>query len=829
MAFITEIFGTGVVSPENNEALQRLSSLLGTKLIFGTTFATGPGGQAMAAGNDNNTLLLLLSSALGPVYLAMLFLILAWIAVGGTAKSAMDGEFLGRDWSTIGVPASLIFSVILLSPVPQGIGGGGGLTMAQVIYVRAIVLGSNFGDLVLKTAYEQSNIQASNEAAARQSLSDPAGAAKVRSETYKQVSTRMQKYLGNYLCAEQLIASGVNRQYTYYMSLTGTCKIPKDAQYLYNDYFNFSFKRWTGQMDASGNPVYQAVTVAKPSNVRAAGDKNTSAREYVCYYKAFQQTYTQPGQVTGTTLSGLGVSPYYAGVTTPSIYPSSKSPTIIKDAGSDMKEIKLDKDVMIAGWMQAVSTAVQCLEGSVPHNSGFIDHYTGRAAAAMGMSSEQQLPWIRGWSTAARFMKTELNNANAYPGTPLPLEADIEAPDIASATKTQGGPVLRASLDTLKSQVDGLAKPVNDLVNTVVSSVNSEIGQKLAANCANAADRALCEAEQAAQGAGGGSIAMPGHGNYTDTRRLVGAAAMTGVIGSMVGNPRGQAAMAENFANIFKTGVGSSFLRQLANTLSEKAATATIKGPGQNLTALGRAASYLRGALTTAKMTKDTAEEVTRNLSNQPGVGAVAAIGGAAGRTVLGKAMAIFSQPGMATILFTCLTVMNIMALAPEIAMTLALLIWLLRVAAWFLIVPISAVLIALPKTNVGHNAWKEGLALALTPGITMLFFIVSMLMFDIVIDVSWAAMAQPYLVAMENSILGGAGKFLIDLLTGEIVYRILALTALLCMGFFFTIYLILRGPSWALQRLGLSGDDEFSRQTQQMEGMIEKPKSPRH
>lgn len=825
MAFITEIFGTGVVAPENNEALQRLSSLLGTKLVFGSTYSMNAGGQAVAAGNDNNTLLLLLSSALGPVYLAMLFLILAWIAVGGTVKSAMDGEFLGRDWSSIGVPASLIFSVILLSPVPQGISGGGGLTMAQVVYVRAIVLGSNFGDLILKTAYEQSNMQAVNEQNARANLADPTAAAKIQSETYKQVSARMQRYLSNYLCAEQLIASGVNRQYTFYMSLTGTCKVPKGAQYLYNDYFNYSFKRWTGSLDPQGNPVYQEVRANKPSNISEHNRKNASAHEYVCYYKAFQETYTQPGQINAAILSGFNVNTGIPGITTPSIYPSAKSPGIIKDNGAEMKEIKFDKDIMIAGWLPAVSHAVKCLQAAVPNRTDVVDYYMGAAGAALGTSGQQQYPWVRGWSTAATFMKTDLNNANAYPGQPLPLDGDVEAPDVLSATKTQGGPVLKASLDSLMGQVQVFSKGATEMVNTVTSNVNSSIADARNGTCPAGTDPAACAAQQSAQGPAQGDLAMPGHGNYTDTRRLIGAAAMTGVVGSLVGNPKAQAAMANNFADHFKTGVGSSFLRKIASTVSERAANAAVKGPGQNLTAMGRAIAFIRGALTTAKMTKDASEETVRNLSNQPGAGAIAAIGGAAGKTILGKAMAVFSQPGVATLLFMCLTVMNVMTLAPEIAMTLALLIWLLRVAAWFLIVPISAVLIALPRTNVGHNAWKEGLALMLTPGITMLFFIVSMLMFDIVIDVSWAAMAQPYIVAMENSMLGGAGKFLIDLMTGEIVYRILALTALLSMGFFFTIYLILRGPTWALQRLGLTGDDEFSKQSQHMEGMVQKPK----
>lgn len=827
MAFITDIFGTGVVNPDNNEALQRLSSLLGTKLVFGSTYGISAGGVTTAAGNDNNTLLLLVSSALGPVYLAMLFLILAWIAVGGTVKSAVDGQFLGRDWSSVGVPGSLIFSVILLSPVPQGISGGGGLTMAQVIYVKAITLGSNFGDLILKTAYEQSNQQAANQQAAQQSLADPAGAAKLQSQTYMQVNTRMQKYLSNYLCAEQLIASGVNRQYTFYMSLTGTCKIPKGAQYLYNNYFNFSFKRWTGQMNGS-EPVYQDVQVAKPNNVTAAGDKNASAIEYACYYNAFQQTFTRPGQVAASILDGFGVSPSYAGITTPSIYPSSQSAAVIKDAGTDMKEIKLDKDVLVAGWMSAVSNAVQCLQAAVPNRANVVDYYMGQAAAATGTTGTTTYPWSHGWSTAAQFMKTDLNNANAYPGPPLPLDADITAPDLDAATKTQGGPVLKASLQSLNSQVQTFSKTANELVNNVITSVNTDATKALTTDCSTAADPAQCAMQQSASGAASGSVSMPGHGNYTDVRRLVGAATMAGVVGSLKGNAQAQAAVAQNFSQIFQKGMGGSFLRQLSGTLSERAAKAVVKGPGQNLTAMSKAASYLRDMLTTTKLIKDTAEETTRQLAGQPGVGALVAVGGAAERTLVGKAMAVFSQPGMATILFVCLTVMNIMSLAPEIAMTLALLIWLLRVAAWFLIVPISAVLVALPRTNVGHNAWKEGLALALTPGITMLFFIVSMLMFDIVIDVSWAAMAQPYIQAFQDGIIGGTGKFIIDLLTGEIVYRIFALTALLSLGFFFTIYLILRGPTWALQRLGLSGQDEFSGQLGQMEHVVQAPKGLR-
>ena len=75
-----------------------------------------------------------MSSALSPVYLGVLFAIMAYIGIGGTAKTAMDGEFLGRNWHSVGVPSFLMVCIMLLSPVPNQ----NGITLGQVIFVKSV-------------------------------------------------------------------------------------------------------------------------------------------------------------------------------------------------------------------------------------------------------------------------------------------------------------------------------------------------------------------------------------------------------------------------------------------------------------------------------------------------------------------------------------------------------------------------------------------------------------------------------------------------------------------------------------------------------------------
>ncbi len=98
---IIDTVANGVTPIENNAALQALAKILGSKLILGS-------------GDESR--LVLLSAALNPVYIGLLFLILAYIGVGGVVKSALEGRFLGR-WSQVGVPGMFMLCIVLLSPV----------------------------------------------------------------------------------------------------------------------------------------------------------------------------------------------------------------------------------------------------------------------------------------------------------------------------------------------------------------------------------------------------------------------------------------------------------------------------------------------------------------------------------------------------------------------------------------------------------------------------------------------------------------------------------------------------------------------------------------
>lgn len=76
--------------------------------------------------------------------------IVGYIGISGVYRTAADGTFLGRQWSSFMVPGMVIACVILMSPIPSK----NGVTIGQYVFVRGLIFGSNFADFALKKAFE---------------------------------------------------------------------------------------------------------------------------------------------------------------------------------------------------------------------------------------------------------------------------------------------------------------------------------------------------------------------------------------------------------------------------------------------------------------------------------------------------------------------------------------------------------------------------------------------------------------------------------------------------------------------------------------------------
>lgn len=748
MASIVDQIIQGVVQKDYNYALNFLANLLGEKLVFNT--------------GTNDSVLGYLSAALSPVYLGVLFAIMAYIGVGGTAKTAMDGEFLGRNWHSVGVPAFLITCIMLLSPVPNQ----NGITLGQVIFVKSVVIGSNFGDFVLKTAVQQ--MSNSNQQAALAS-SDPAESARTHAQI-KDVSNRMLSYLKIYSCSMQYSINGGVYDDGYLVQLASLCGVPGDAVSIYKPYFKGT------TLDSSGNAVPLTTTSVTLGS-------SPAAKEYKCMFDSFESFRTTKPSSQSVSSSG-------------GVIKNDFPITIPTDAGSfkvgSRAQVKLNTDAMLGLWPAAVIQTRGCI------------YNTQNTTNSQTNIQQTTLdPWGQGWALAAAVTSDKLMpNANIDSSATNP---EIKSPQPSNLPNTGSDALTKMHISTLIRQIDEAS-----------ASIDSQMS-----------NLAVLAADASGNGVQGTMMA------YTDAART-GAAAVA--VGSLVGasnlgsSPAGGVANPRLNARKFANGIFKVWGDVPGGSVLKSSANLQANALGSTLRAFKGAANGMLMAV----IAKSEAAALAKELSDVQimgfkGVGLLAkglkAAGKAVGKAVKVGAAVLFSIPGLATGVAYAIIFLNIISLAPEITLAIALILWLMQVASWFLMVPIATLIIAIPNTRVGHSSWRSALALALTPGVIMLFYILSLVMYDIILEVSTYTIFLPYIQASANGSYGAiALRILEDIFTGEMVFRLFAYIGLLAIGFFFTLTLVLRGPRWFFAKVGLDSNmDEFG--SELSEGMHGKMK----
>jgi hypothetical protein len=766
------VLSTGVVQPlTDNTALTRLASILGNNLVFGV--------GALA---DNEVLLVNLSTVLSPVYLAVLMLILTWVGIGGTAKTAMDGEFLGKDWHSLMVPASILLSVLMLSPVSSQ----KGITFAQVVFVRAVAYGSNFADLVLKEAVEAAERIAANETDGTiPSTQDPAVRQNIM--LIEQTHKRMVSYLPAFLCAESEIAMGQGNTRSFFLNLSATCKIPAGSVYKYNPYYTYTP---TQQGSLDPNPTNPLPAVASPSKP-TPNEGEDGAKEYSCYYDALEQVYLHASGISNDYKTGL-LPGEIAAVTVPkwALPPKQPEPGALPRTltSAEKKAVSLNPELMRVGWPIAVSKATDCLGSKMAKTEGFLEWLNPWSSGRYEANGEKA--WSHGWAKAGDFTKEILANGNAV--------AHMEPLVFVKTT------ILQPTLQRIPQ--------------------NSERAVQLSLLMTAAAD--LTPAlDQLMQGLRTIALKNPAssHGDYTDARKVANVSAQFGLA---LYQSRGLGGALEYTTTGSGRVIPSMKFNDGVKMWQSLDGAAGPLGPvsmklnarlGGGVRALG---SFAKAAWTFMEI-KVAASEALKSNPITGSVGAIAksvlSFAGKTGGALMKGFGAVMSMPGVDIIVMVLMLVVNTMSIVPEIVIAIALLLWLMRVVAWFLVLPISALVVAIPNARSGSTVWKEGLALALTPPVTILFFLTTLMLQDILVDVATQAMFSKY---VSNGFFSSSTSILIDLFSGEGLYRLVGFCGLLVTGFYYSMMLVLKGPNWAFGKMGLfSGDDLTS--ASEMEGSI--------
>ena len=731
MASIIDQVFQGVVPYAQNEALQNLAKIFGEQML-------GVGGTSSR--------IVALSAALNPIYLGLLFLILAYIGVSGVVRTATDGKFLGRNWSSFGVPAMFMVCVVLLSPVPAQ----NGATLGQVVFVKALKFGSNFADFTLMKVFDQAQSEAITY--------------NLASEHIPQVNDQMKGAFVMYMCANQITQMGYGSKINYFLLLKSVCGLPADMVGLYANYYILGDAARVQSIQSDLSAIASATGLTFPAQVRYDPStvvnytKNMTpiSKQLNCHFTQFDSYFRAKVPDNLAAAAKLTTLFPVAKVTGPN---SSGMPIQVNN-----NLLAYNKPHLSAMWPQALNASYRCVlnPAILSAQQAVKDTYT--------TNPDTKVPWRAGWSNAALAISDELDTYKSAMGkSKLPLSMEV----VATPNPSQLGD----SLTDKKNQAL-LAASLSD-IQEFTSGINNSPDQ---------ASQVLTSA-----------LAAATSGTAMDWTRI----GATVILPVALANTNARAnAGPQTGAQAAKLAKASSFL----NSLVGRAATFASAG-------LGKTASLAATGLAKISTAIEAWQKKDKLVESVGGGGLLNPIGMAA-KVVNGIANVLMPGPTTMMALSILLLAVNIVVLLPQVVLLVVMLIWMAKAAVWYMIIPLATVLIALPNTRVGHDIWKSALAIILTPFLALIFYVISLYIFDQMYASVIYWVFQPILEA--NGVMGTLGSILMQVFTGEIVFRFLAGVSLIVAVTVYMSMLILRGPDLVTQSLGLrgsSGDlgDEFN------------------
>lgn len=734
MANIIDQIFQGVIPYAQNEALQSLSKIFGEQML-------GVGTSASR--------LVTLSATLNPIYLGLLFMILAYIGVSGVVRTASEGKFLGQ-WSSFGVPAMFMLCVVLLTPIPTQ----NSATLGQVVFVKALKVGSNFADFTLMKVFENAQSEAVTYSLA--------------SEQLPQVNDQMKGAFLMYMCANQITQMGYGSQLNYFLLLNSVCGLPADMVGLYAEYFVLGDRAAVASINTRLTAITTATGLKLPmqgfADPSAIANNSTDAnmtpvsKQLNCHFKEFDNQFRSaiPSRLAvNAKLTALTPVARIAGPNgTP--FPTQLNNTLLT----------YNKPHLSAMWPETLNKIYRCVLSTVISNA------QNTVRESYTTSPDTAVPWRSGWSNAALAISDELDSyKSALDKSKLPLSMEVvSVPDVSQLgenltdKKNQG--LLSASLSDIQEYTSG------------INNTPDQASQVLASALAAATSGTAMDWSRI-----GATVLLPTA--MANTTRLANAGPQT-------------AAMS---AKLAKT---SSFLSSLIG----KTVTAAPS-------ALGKMSSLSAAGMSYVAKAVENWNKKDKLVESVGGGGMLNPIGMAA-KVVNGIANAIAPGPTMLMVLSILLIVVNVVVLLPQVVLLVVMLIWMTKAAVWYMIIPLATVLIALPNTRVGHDIWKSALGIVLTPFLALIFYVVSLFIFDQMYASIIYWVFEPIIRASQDGFWSGLGSILMQIFTSEIIFRFLTGVAVIVATTVYMSMLILRGPDLITSTLGLrgsSGDlgDEFN------------------
>lgn len=738
---IDQIF-TGVIPPAQNEAIQSLAKIFGEQML-------GVGTSASR--------LVMLSAALNPIYLGLLFMILAYIGIGGVIRTATEGKFLGQ-WNSIGVPGMFILCVVLLTPVPTQ----NSATLGQVIFVKGLKVGSNFADVTLMKVFDAAQTEAVTY--------------NLASEQIPQINDQMKGALLMYMCANQITQMGYGSQLNYFLLLNSVCGIPADMVGLYAPFFILGDQNAVNGI----NDRLKDITTATGLQLPPQGFANASAivnasnpagmvpssKQLYCHFKHFDENFrskiSAPLAVNAKLTPKAPIEP---------ISGPNGSPTVPNQINNST--LVYNKAHLSVMWPETLNKIYRCVMTTIIADAQNTVRETYTA------NPDTAVPWRSGWSNAALAISDELDGyKKALSASKLPLSMEVVAtPDAAQ---------LGDNLTDKKNQ--GLLGAMFTDVQEYTSGVN---------NTPDQAGQVLISWLTSAASTVGGAVV-----NTAPDWSRIGA---TLVLPVAIRNTAAIAAAGPNTAaTMSKLKMANDFL----GTLLGKTVTAAPN-------ALGKMSSSAAASLSSLAKRFEWYQKKEK-LVESVGSGGMLNPAGLAAKVVNGIANLALPGPTMMLALSILLIVVNVVVLLPQVILLVVMLIWMTKAAVWYMIIPLATVLIALPGTRVGHDIWKSALGIILTPFLALIFYIVALFIFDQMYASIIYWIFEPIIRAKQDGFWDGVGAIVLQILTGEIIFRFLAGIVIFVATTVYMSMLILRGPDLITSTLGLrgsSGDlgDEFN------------------
>ena len=724
----------GIIPVESNEALTQLGKVLGTKLIIG-------------AADPNTPVLSYISASLLPIWVGLLFCILAYIGISGVVRSAQDGQFLGKEWSSFKVPMGFIVGIILLAPIPNY----NGVVVAQYAFAKTVVFGSNLADFTLKKVFEAYTLRQTEKKFG------------VKDQHIAQVNNQMKRALSQYYCAQQLSAMGYGSRVDFYVQLKNVCGTFLENSQLFQKYYlstddnhltgvdnkiNDLYSQYGGQ----GVPLHNQAFVNQMNNtVRATVDQGNNgsdpyAKEVSCYFESFDRFLSKP--VPSDVASKFNV---------PTKSPIDNILSVPKEIA--LVDLKMNGDAVNAMWTKALDYSYNCVRGSVARDA--VDE-------VMVQSSPDQTPWRRGWVHAAQSIKDDLNTfALAEKAGQLKLTTtmiqDVNPRQLEKTLQDrQNQELLTKNLVQLNNLLYGTENKVDAAASTYGSLLNAGTGPVV--------DRTMTAL------VGAGFVATSPQTAYNQVKTEIAAAQ------NMM--------QRENL-----TQKNQRFLKFMSSFLGSSVTASARIFEASYTKVMGAFFSKASKLLTMARSGDGAISSI------MSGLGPLGKF--AKGVYDLGKA-ALTPDPMTVELMGYLLILMNVIILAPELILLIVMLLWLVRVTILFLIIPLAVVIIAIPNTRAGHDIWKSCLATALVPFLALCFYLISYVLTDVLYMSVFVWVFDP--IAKDGFSTSTIINTFMAVLSGEIFFRIVAGCLVAVGGSMLLWLMILRGPDYVSRLLHLNG-----------------------